>query len=169
MIQLVCRQIVNYLMVNRKTPTNIVDPETVAIVVDQFIKQGQATSQYIGFHWNGEDQESKVGYMGKLILWSLDEHDYPLTRAEIRKSITMEFERRSLSPVDQVFFDKEFNAEITLLHMIFDVISRVGDRYLFSTPLIRRWIRWTISQQDDPVKELHIGIIHDWERMNNNV
>jgi hypothetical protein len=169
MIQLVCRQIVNYLMANRKSPTNIVDPETVAIVVDQFIKQGQATSQYIGFHWNGEDQESKVGYMGKLILWSLDEHDYPLTRAEIRKSITMEFEHRSLSPVDQVFFDKEFNAEITLLHLIFDVISRVGDRYLFSTPLIRRWIRWTISQQDDPVKELHTGIIHDWERMNNNV
>ena len=163
LIQLLCSKIVDYLI---EKSTSVVDTDTVAIVVNQIITQAHATAQYFGSLWNDEDvpssDKNSVHWVGRLILWALDSsNSKSLTRLGIRNAIVGEFKRRSIELPDQKFFDREFDDQMTQLQWIFDVITLDNERYIFSIPLVQRWLHQMISQQDDLIDQAHTGLRQD--------
>ncbi|MCA9930181.1 MAG: ATP-binding protein, partial [Anaerolineales bacterium] len=169
LIQLVCSKLTDYL---RRSRVNIVNTADITVVTQQIIQEAQATAQYFGFLWRNEQSDSKdgVNWMGKLILWVMDaHHPQPMTRIRIREAIEAEFQRRSLLQLNPRFFNEQFNDQITQLQWIFDALSVQGDRYVFSVPLVQRWLRRVISQQKEPVQQAHAGLLQaqqQWQGMN---
>jgi predicted AAA-ATPase len=163
LIQLLCSKIIDYLI---EKSIDVVDTDTVAIVVNQIITQAHATAQYFGSLWNDESVSSSdknsVRWMGRLILWTLDaSNSRSLTRLEIRNTIVEEFKRHAIEFPDQTFFDREFDDQMTQLCWIFDVITLDNERYTFSIPLVQRWLHQMISQQDDLIDQAHAGLRQD--------
>lgn len=158
LIQLACSKLTDYLRQRRE---NIVSAEAINVVTEKIIQEAQATAQYFGFLWRDDQTDSKdgVNWMGKLILWVIDDH-YPqaMTRTEIRQAIEDAFRMRSLPMLDRLTFNREFNDQITQLQLIFDALTVTGDRYSFSVPLVQRWLRRVISQQVDPVPQAYLGL-----------
>ncbi len=164
LMQLVCSKIVDNL---RQRTTTVVDSGIVSIALNQIIQEARATAQYFGFLWGDvqPDSHAAVRWMGRLILWTLADRGMDtLTRSEIRLSIEDTCRRRGLPLPDGGFLDREFDDQITQLQWIFDALTSKEDRYGFSVPLARRWLRQSLSYQEDPVKQAHAGLMREWRQ-----
>jgi hypothetical protein len=165
LIQLLCATIMDYLY---GQPQSLVDSQIVTVAINQLIKEKLTSSQPFGFLWGNTSSknggEARLRWLGQLILYILDMH-FPtsLTRLQIREVIEGMFRQRGLELPEPRFFNQEFGEQMTQLEFIFDVIALEGDRYTFSIPLTQRWFHQVVSQQTDPIKQAHTGLVQDWE------
>jgi hypothetical protein len=148
--QLFCAKVIEHL---NRVQSNYVLHDTIATVADQIVSEQETGYGHFEFFW------SDTPGTGQLILLILDDQDIPLRRDEIRQRVlallTQEFgnlpRRRVKDPYGDLleWWDKEFKRGIDWADEIADAISPDAQRrYVFSMPILRRWLRRRRQHED---------------------
>ncbi len=166
LLQLVCSKALDQLMRDpRAHQEGVITVDILRRALGEILQDAQYSDQYFGFLWDREPgmppREDQVDAVGRLILWVLTEHyPHPLTRTEILDSIESTFRERNFDPLPMDFLQDRFQPQMELLHPIFDAITREGDKYTLSIPLIHAWLQERLASYGDR-EELILHLYRD--------
>jgi hypothetical protein len=144
-------------LADAKSPSNVVDANTMRGVISQFINTPIKTSPF-AFLWGEEVRKFDphqpspyLSWLGRLILLTLNDAAPargPLSLKEIRDQLQAKLEEAKIPIPDD--FNQRVPDTLQELEQIFDIVNLAEGRYTFSIPLVRAWFRNTLRQYEDP-------------------
>ncbi len=166
--QLLCQQVIRDL---HNQSSTLVDADVVGRVIGNFIATPQASGQALGFLWEQAPLSStrtgkaRLHWLGRLILWAIDQTPTELTYLEIKEHIWTTLGTRGLQLEEENFarfFAEEFAEQILELEYIFDITQIENQHLLFSIPLVKNWFHQMLRQYPDPFLHAHSGMMQDY-------
>lgn len=160
LVQWLCHEIYNELVARQ---TGLVTRDIVSHVFNQIIKTPHTSGQFFAFLWESDVQgtdedEARLRWLGRLILWMLDQN-YPEHLAYERlRSRTQQALGEQDVPVNEEWFEKEFDEQLAQLEFIFDAVEKKGDIYAFSIPLLHAWFHHVVETHSNALARICKGV-----------